>query len=202
MKSILGWKSGLCLCGLMLMLASCSGWKSVASDFQEELNRQYRDPKDSPLDSLDRLKFEHHEFFPISKDYRVRAEFVRTADAKPFEMPTVSGKTKSFVKYGELHFTLNGRRDTLSAYQNLKLAQDPKYAQDLFIPFKDHCSGEEAYGGGRYIDWKIPASSQTWLDFNQCYNPYCAYSTGWNCPIPPDENYVDSPVRAGIKNPH
>lgn len=186
----------------LMALSACTPWKQAVADFQEELNRQYRDHKDSPLDSTARKLFDHHDFFPVSSAYRLRVDWVRTPDEQPFEMPTVSGKTKTFVKYGELHFTLNGRRDTLSAYQNLKLAQDPKYADDLFIPFKDHCSGDEAYGGGRYIDWKIPTSTRAWLDFNLCYNPYCAYSTGWNCPIPPQENYVDSPVRAGIKNPH
>ncbi|HEX2901037.1 MAG TPA: DUF1684 domain-containing protein [Bacteroidia bacterium] len=49
------------------------------------------------------------------------------------------------------------------------------------------------------MDWKIPATDKAFLDFNQCYNPYCAYSTGWSCPIPPQENYVDSKVLAGVK---
>lgn len=177
----------------------CAQWKAEARAFQAELNRQYHDPEDSPLDSLGRIHFTHHEFFPIAKDYRVRVRFVRTPDAQPFEMPTVSGKTKTFLKYGELHFMLNGRRDTLAAYQNVKLATQAEHAQDLFIPFKDWTSGEESYGGGRYMDWKIPKSAKAWLDFNQCYNPYCAYSTGWNCPIPPPENYVDSKVMAGVK---
>lgn len=183
-------------CGLQ---AQSYQWKKGAKAFQKELNRQYRDPEDSPLDSLDRVAFRRHDFFSISKDFCVPVTFIRTPDELPFEMPTVSGKTKTFVQYGELHFTLNGRRDTLYAYQNIKLAENPAYAEDLFIPFKDHTSGEEAYGGGRYIDWKIPKSAAAVLDFNVCYNPYCAYSTGWNCPIPPQENYVDSKVLAGVK---
>lgn len=174
-------------------------WKKEAKAFQKALNHQYRDPKDSPLDSLDRIGFKHHDFFPLSATYCVPVTFLRTPDEPPFEMPTVSGKTKTFVKYGELHFTLNGRKDTLYAYQNLKLAAQKEYENDLFIPFKDETSGEEAYGGGRYIDWKIPATDKAFLDFNQCYNPYCAYSTGWSCPIPPQENYVDSKVLAGVK---
>lgn len=182
-----------------MLVAQGPGWKSEVVAFQQELNRQYADPKDSPMDSLDRIHFQGHAFFPISADYRVKVRYVRTPDAKPFEMPTVSGKTKTFVKHGELYFKLNGRMDTLSAYQNVKLAMKPEYAKDLFIPFKDYCSGEEAYGGGRYIDWKIPKSKRAFLDFNQCYNPYCAYSSGWSCPIPPEENFVDSKVMAGIK---
>ncbi|MEY3441814.1 MAG: hypothetical protein RLZZ519_95 [Bacteroidota bacterium] len=191
---IVGW---ICVYGGMQ--AQIGNWKKGAKAFQKELNRQYRDEKDSPLDSLDRIHFRRHDFFPISEAFYVPVTFVRTPDEPPFEMPTVSGKTKTFLKYGELHFTLNGRKDTLFAYQSLQLAAKPDYAGHLFIPFKDHTSGEEAYGGGRYIDWTIPKSKEIYLDFNQCYNPYCAYSTGWNCPIPPQENYVDSKVLAGVK---
>ncbi len=196
----------LCLLILATAMLVCNGlkaqssnWKKEAKAFQKALNQQYRDLVDSPLDSLDRIAFKKHDFFPISKDFCVAVTFIRTPDELPFEMPTVSGKTKTFVQYGELHFTLNGRKDTLFAYQNLKLAENPEFAEDLFIPFKDHTSGEEAYGGGRYIDWKIPKSAEAVLDFNVCYNPYCAYSTGWSCPIPPQENYVDSKVLAGVK---
>ena len=174
-------------------------WRKTAKEFHNELNQQYGDPEDSPLDSLDRIAFKRLHFFPIRKKYCVQAKFIRTADAVSFEMPTASGKTKKFVKYGELHFELKGKKDTLFAYQNLKLAQSEEFANYLFIPFKDHSSGFKAYGGGRYIDWKIPTSEDVVLDLNQCYNPYCAYSTGWNCPIPPAENYIDQKVHAGVK---
>ena len=183
----------------MQLSAQKHAWRKAAKAFQKELNRQYADPEDSPLDSLDRLAFKQLDFFPIRKNYCVNAKFVRTSDAIPFEMPTISGKTKTFVKYGELHFELNGQKDTLAAYQNLKLVDSEEYANYLFIPFKDHSSGEEAYGGGRYIDWLIPTGVDVVLDLNQCYNPYCAYSTGWNCPIPPQENYIDQKVLAGVK---
>lgn len=189
-----------CACLLATAItAQVNHWKSETKAFQKELNRQYRDAEDSPLDSLDRLEFKRHQFFKASCDYVVAVRFERTAEAVPFEMPTVSGKTKTFVQYGALYFTLNGRLDTLFAYQNLKLAAKEDYDHTLFIPFRDHASGEEAYGGGRYIDWPIPEGAAATLNFNLCYNPYCAYSTGWSCPIPPKENYVDSKVLAGVK---
>jgi uncharacterized protein (DUF1684 family) len=153
------------------------------------------------------LQFKHHHFYPIRKQYCVTATCIPTPDETPFEMPTVSGKTKTFVKVCLLVFTLHGRRDTLAAYRNLKLAAQAAYEDELFIPFKDYSSGFKSYGGGRYIDWTMPAAqlssvSTVTLNFNLCYNPYCAYSTGWNCPIPPQENYVDSHVHAGVKKYH
>lgn len=176
-------------------------WKKATKEFQKKLNDQYADPEESPLDSIDRIHFKRHEFFRISKSYLLEAEFVRTPNAQSFEIPTSSGRSKTFVKYGELHFVLNGKADTLSAYQNLKLLDSPIYSEYLFIPFRDHTSGFESYGGGRYIDWQKPEKEgKVYLDLNQCYNPYCAYSTGWNCPIPPDENYINQKVLAGVKS--
>ncbi len=179
-------------------------WKAAAKAFQAELNRQYSDPEDSPLDSLDRIDFKRHQFYPLRSKYCVEVTCIPTPDKQPFEMPTVSGKTKTIVQVYALVFELNGRKDTLAAYRNLKLAQQPQYADDLFIPFKDYSSGFKSYGGGRYIDWKMPAQVETkkstvYLDFNQCYNPYCAYSTGWSCPLPPQENYVETKVHAGVR---
>lgn len=184
--------------------AQAADWKSEVQKFQAELNRQYADPKDSPLDSLDRIDFKRHQFYPIRTRYRVAATCIPTPDQQPFEMPTVSGKTKTFVQACLLVFELNGRKDTLAAYRNIKLSEQAAYEDYLFIPFKDYSSGFKSYGGGRYIDWEMAADSltaprQVHLDFNQCYNPYCAYSTGWNCPIPPQENYVDSKVHAGVR---
>jgi len=75
------------------------------------------------------------------------------------------------------------------------------YADYLFIPFTDNTSGNESYGGGRYLDYKISdiKNNKLLLDFNKAYNPYCAYTTGYNCPIPPAENDLKVAIKAGEK---
>lgn len=188
----------LCLCA-QAALAQPDDWRKVAEDFQAELVRQYADTSETPLSVEERKDFAGLTFFPVRKAYCVEARWERTPDAQPFEMPTVSGKTKTFVQYGRLHFRIRGKALFLAAYQNLKSAANPAYADDLFVPFRDLSSGAESYGGGRYMDIKIPQGTSTWLDFNQCYNPYCAYSKGWNCPIPPAENYLATKVLAGVR---
>ncbi len=192
--------------GLLAMSAAAQGgnWKAEARKFQAELNRQYRDAKESPLDSLDRIHFKRHRFYPLRSKYCVAATCIPTPGMPEFEMPTVSGKTKTFVQVCLITFTIDGHSDTLAAYRNLKIAEQAQYKDYLFIPFKDYSSGFKSYGGGRYIDWIMPADSlveikHVRLDFNQCYNPYCAYSTGWNCPIPPQENYVQTYIHAGVR---
>ncbi len=76
---------------------------------------------------------------------------------------------------------------------------NPKYKEYLFMPFKDPTNGVSTYGGGRYLDIKKPDSDRILIDFNKSYNPYCAYSEEYNCPIVPTENTVHSEIRAGVR---
>jgi uncharacterized protein (DUF1684 family) len=85
--------------------------------------------------------------------------------------------------------------------KNVKLSKNKAYKNYLFIPFKDKTSGNETYGGGRYLDVTVPNSELTWLDFNTAYNPYCAYSYRYSCPIPPTVNTLPIEIRAGEKTP-
>ena len=76
-----------------------------------------------------------------------------------------------------------------------------QYKDYLFIPFMDHTNGETTYGGGRYFDVMIGdiMDDKLVLDFNICYNPYCAFSDGYNCPVPPKENHLEVAIKAGEK---
>jgi uncharacterized protein (DUF1684 family) len=69
---------------------------------------------------------------------------------------------------------------------------------DLFLPFRDATSGKESYGAGRYLDLHAHRD-EVEIDFNYAYNPYCAYNPEWNCPLPPAENWLQVPIRAGEK---
>ncbi|PTX44144.1 hypothetical protein C8P64_0114 [Christiangramia gaetbulicola] len=170
-----------------------------AKEFQEELDREYADPDLSPLDEKDREVFKGLEFFEIDPEYIVQAEFVRTPSESPFAMPTSSEKMKTYVKYGELYFTLKGQDLKLNLYQSQDLVNDPEYFDYLFLPFTDPTNGKSTYGGGRYIDFRIPESNIVTLDFNKAYNPYCAYSGNYSCPIPPKENDLPVEITAGVK---
>ncbi len=129
------------------------------------------------------------------------AKFERTPDAKPFEMMTYSGQKRDYVQYGIMKFEFEGKALTLNIYQNLRLVQDSLYRDYLFLPFKDFTNGEETYGGGRYIDLRQTDIIGTFIqvDFNKCYNPWCAFSDGFNCPIPPAANHLEIAVEAGEK---
>ncbi len=140
-------------------------------------------------------------FFPANKRMIVNATVQLLPDEKPFKLTTSSGKTKDAQKYAALHFVLGGKECRLYLYQLLKLKEKAETANDLFLPFVDLSSGKESYGGGRYIDLLTTdiADNKVRIDFNKAYNPYCAFTTGYNCPIPPRENTLPVAVKAGEK---
>jgi len=141
-------------------------------------------------------------YFDLDKNYKVIADVELSEGEEPFELPTYSGITKTFIKYATLSFELGGEELALSVYRNLEVIRMPQYKNYLFLPFKDETSSNSTYGGGRYINLSTLdiKEGKVTLDFNKCYNPWCAYSDGFNCPIPPAENTLDIAILAGEKN--
>lgn len=142
------------------------------------------------------------QFYPVQKIYRVIALFGRKENSPWFSMSTSGKVKKDFRVYGTLTFMLKDSACTLNIYQSKQSITSPGYADYLFIPFTDKTSGIDSYGGGRYIDLLINdiRGNTCIIDFNKAYNPYCAYTTGYNCPIPPEENDLQIAVEAGEKN--
>lgn len=138
-------------------------------------------------------------FFAPDSGYRVNASVELLPNESFFAMPTSSGAKKQAKKFAKLVFSLKGNTYVLYAYQLLILLNDEKYKDDFFIPFLDGTSSVSTYEGGRYLDFKTgDIHEQTLIiDFNKAYNPYCAFTTGFNCPIPPRENTLPLQVNAG-----
>jgi uncharacterized protein (DUF1684 family) len=184
---------------LMIFSQKISKEESEVKKFQKELNEEYLDPKETPLRGDNFTNFRAHPFFPINSKYRVMAKFVKTENAEPFELPTSSGKTKSYKEYGKATFELDGNSYTLTLYQSLALIKQKKYKDHLFLPFRDATNEKETYGGGKYMDLTIPKGNTIVLDFNKSYQPYCAYNAyDYNCPIVPEENKLPVEIRAGV----
>lgn len=190
----------ICICVFENLLAQHdSAFLKDVSSFQKELVNEYSDPKTSPLSTEAKKDFKGIHFFVADEKFLVKAKFVRTQGEKAINMPTSGNITKSFVKYAEVEFELSGKEYKLNVYQSIELASQRKYRDYLFIPFRDLTSGKETYGGGRYIDLTIPQSDSIMINFNKAYQPYCAYTEGYNCPIPPRENYLPVKVEAGVR---
>jgi uncharacterized protein (DUF1684 family) len=141
------------------------------------------------------------QFYAPDSTYRITASVERIPNAQPFEMPTYNGKTRPHVAYALLSFKINEKPQQLTLYRNLNAIRLPQFRDYLFLPFKDATSGTETYGGGRYLDLRVGdiQNGQVTLDFNKAYNPYCAFVEGYPCPIPPKNNVLSVPIKAGEK---
>ncbi|OUR92206.1 hypothetical protein A9Q87_06930 [Flavobacteriales bacterium 34_180_T64] len=187
---------------LLILMYSCSEQKEPLpgeTEFQLEMNASYKDARTSPLKEKDRKSFKGLDFFKFDSTYVVSAKLVRTPDEEPFEMKTTTDRLPVYVKYGIVEFLIQGKPYQLNIYQNLDLLKKEGYEDYLFLPFLDNTNGEESYGGGRYVECRIPEDDNISIDFNTAYNPYCAYNAKYSCPIVPRENYLDIEVRAGVK---
>lgn len=142
-------------------------------------------------------------FYAPNAAYKVNCKFEALLDTTVIHMKT-SGKTipvKDFIRYGKLSFSIHDTLLQLTVFQSVSLKENEAYKNYLFVPFTDLTTGDETYGSGRYIDILTTdiVNNSAVLDFNKAYNPYCAYTTGYNCPVPPKENYLPVAIKAGEK---
>ncbi|MBV7268459.1 DUF1684 domain-containing protein [Winogradskyella luteola] len=169
------------------------------TEWQKELNAEYKDASKSPLKKKDIKKFKGLDFFKFDSTYVVRANLKRTPDSKWFNMKTTTDRVTKERIFGIITFELKDVKYQLNVYQGKELMQTEEYRDYLFLPFLDDTNGNESYGGGRYIDLRIPENDSLTIDFNTAYNPYCAYNEKYSCPIVPRENYIATEVKAGVK---
>ncbi|WP_029288656.1 DUF1684 domain-containing protein [Pedobacter sp. R20-19] len=165
---------------------------------REAYKQDFLKDNHSPLKEAD---LQHLHFYNIDSSYKIIAKVDILKNEKIFKMPTYDGTSKEFYRYAKISFNLNGTSVTMTLYKNVALSTNPAYKDLLFLPFTDQTNQKETYGGGRYIDLreKDIKDHQIEVDFNKAYNPYCAYSDGYRCPVPPEENDLQVEVKAGEK---
>ena len=151
---------------------------------------------------LDKKGVRQLRFYKPNIHFQVWADFTPTPEAKPFDMPTYSGELQSYITFGKAKFEIDGQIYELNIYRNLRQIRMPMFRNNLFLPFKDQTNDKGTYGGGRYINIKTSdiVDGKVLIDFNKAYNPYCAYSDGYVCPIPPAENHLPLRIPAGEKD--
>ncbi len=172
---------------------------SEIKKFQDELNQEYKDPDESPLEPSERKKFKRHDFFASDLKFRVNARLDRNVDNEIFQMKTSTTRLAKYRKYAIASFQISGQEFRLTIYQSIDLMSKPEYKDHLFLPFTDNTTGESTYGGGRYLDLKIIDGNDMTIDFNKAYNPYCAYSNRYSCPKVPEENNLPVEILAGVR---
>lgn len=167
---------------------------------------QLREEKDNSMQSgesspfRDSIEFKGLNYFPIDSKYRINAKLTEIDQKKAIALPTSDGKQKSYLTYAYAEFELDGVRNKLLILEIMDMGP---YRGTLFLAFADKTSAAETYGAGRYLDVKkLPGAASITLDFNEAYNPYCAYNDNYSCPFPPKENILEVAIKAGEKTYH
>ena len=145
--------------------------------------------KNSPL----RKEFTGTRWFPVDDSYRVVGTFMPYDKPKPVEIQNVMGDTLNDTMLGYVAFRLAGK--------DLRLDIDAASGEVEFV-FRDLTSGHETYAASRFLDTTIGPDGKVVLDFNEAFNPPCAYNPFTTCPLPPPQNRLDVRIAAGEKTYH
>lgn len=185
------------------MFTACQTDKSYInsnSEYQKNQNDFFKDASKSPLKSKDLKDFKGLDFFSIDSSYVVKAKLFRTPNTSFFGMKTTTERITKERVFGILSFNIDNQPFELNVYQGESAGEEDVDANYLFLPFLDESNGLTTYVGGRYIDLYAPVGDTLIIDFNQAYNPFCAYNDKYSCPIVPRENYIPLSVTAGVKS--
>jgi uncharacterized protein (DUF1684 family) len=186
---------------LFLLISMNSFAQSYADQIakhREAYKQDFIKDEHSPLKKND---LQNLHFYEADSVYKILADVEILKNEKVFKMPTFNGSSSDYYKYAHVNFALNGKKIQMTLYRSVSLSTNPVYKDHLFLPFTDETNNKETYGGGRYIDLdaKEIVNNQIEIDFNKAYNPYCAYSDGYRCPVPPEENDLQLAIKAGEK---
>ena len=162
----------------------------------------------SPIPPDERDDFGGLTYSPPDPAYRVTATVDLAADpeAEPVSMETTAGREMRYLRVATLSFALERADPDLAdgTYELAAYSQTPE-TTTLFVPFRDKTTGQQTYRGGRYMELEVPhelaTGDELTLDFNLAYSPFCAYSETFDCPLPPEENWLEVAIAAGEKAP-
>lgn len=168
--------------------------------FRRQKDKFFKESSDSPLLPEDKETFEGANYYPVDAKYRVNATLVPDSNPGVFRVQTTTGDFKEYTRIGRLEFEIDGTKYSLTAF--MPPHDEPMHGSRVFVPFRDKTSGKDTYGAGRYLDLNKRGGNDYVLDFNRAYNPFCAYSPYYSCPLPPGENNLPVEITAGEKAFH
>jgi hypothetical protein len=141
--------------------------------------------------SPNRLQFKGLDYFPVRADWHIQAHFEPYLPERHISIVNILGMTEDMTSPGAIVFERDGQTWRLDA-----ILEAPGDRQ-LFVMFSDATSGRETYGAGRFLYVDLPTADRIEVDFNEAYNPPCAFTDFATCPLPPQQNQLALKVDAG-----
>lgn len=157
-----------------------------------EKDQFFKQSEQSPLTPDQQDRFTGLRYYPPNPALDLAVEAEPVEGNRTIAIETTTGEMRSYLRYGRFSFAVNGESAALTIYEA---------PYGYFLPFTDANRGGDTYGAGRYLEPDLLADGRFHIDFNQAYNPYCAYNEGWTCPITPPENQLSVAIEAGEMTP-
>ncbi|SNR38451.1 DUF1684 domain-containing protein [Halorubrum vacuolatum] len=178
----------------------------MTSEYVDELraNRREKDEffaehPQSPIPPARREAFDGLQYFDPDPASRLEATVTVHDEPEPVEMETTAGNPVRYLREITFRFEIGPEEHTLSGYR--QEGDDGA----LFVPFRDKTTGQQSYERGRYMELEptseLADGDVVPIDFNLAYNPFCAYSETFSCPLPPEENWLETTIPAGERKP-
>jgi hypothetical protein len=167
------------------------------AEFCQERDSLFATHPQSALSPEQKRNFSSLRYFPYNPDLRFLLPVDTAIEPMVMEYELPEEGLIRLKRFGKIHFEVDGQSVSLSLFWIVG------YGGGIFLPFRDLTNRENTYGGGRYLLDTIKhadlgcEADRIVIDFNFAYNPSCAYNPRWVCPLPPSENWLNIPIRAG-----
>ncbi|MFA9427463.1 DUF1684 domain-containing protein [Natronorubrum sp. A-ect3] len=178
-------------------------WRDELESKRDEKDDFFAEHPQSPIPPEERDAFDGLEYFTPDPEYRVTATVEAHDDPDVVLMETSAGREMRYLRVATLEFDLEREDEALEdgTYELAAYQLESPNEEPLFIPFRDKTTGQQSYQGGRYMELspdQDPADGdELVVDFNLAYSPFCAYSETFDCPLPPEENWLEITIPAG-----
>ena len=167
---------------------------------RKEKNYSLQFDINSPFNRDTTVTFKPLNYYEPNPDFVFKSKLFKYDIQDTVAILGTKGETRPAILLGFLEIKKDNKVHRINVYQSFSRTGEPYYS----IWFTDQTTGAETYGVGRYLDFELndhPEFVYT-IDFNRAYNPYCAYSALFTCPIPREEDYIDMEIEVGEKNFH
>ncbi len=167
---------------------------------RENKDRDMKDDPNSPFNIDSTAKFEPLKYYEPSSEFIFKSKLYKNEKQDTIKIFGTRGEERKAIVEGYVLLKYSDKEYKLNIYKSFG-SQGQSYHS---IWFTDKTTGNETYHVGRYLDFELNTDPEHIyeIDFNRAYNPYCAYSSLYTCPIPTKEDYLDIEINAGEKNFH
>ena len=178
-------------------------WRDELESKRDEKDDFFAEHPQSPIPPEERDSFDGLEYFTPDPTYRVTATVETHDDPEVVLMETTAGREMRYLRVATLEFDLEREDEALEdgTYELAAYQLESPNEEPLFVPFRDKTTGQQTYQGGRYMelapDRDLADGDELVVDFNLAYSPFCAYSETFDCPLPPEENWLEVTIPAG-----